>query len=45
MGELALDTLDLLSDDDDLDARVTALRPPAPQPAESPRHARDDRSN
>jgi hypothetical protein len=45
LGELALDTGDLLGEDDDLDARITALRPLEPERAESPRHARDDRSN
>jgi hypothetical protein len=44
LGELTLDTRDLLSEDDDLDARITALPPLEPEPAEPPRHARDDGS-
>jgi hypothetical protein len=45
LSELALDPGDLLSEDDDLDARITAVPPLEPEPAQPSRHALDDRSN
>lgn len=44
LSELTREPHDALSEDDDLDALISAVPPLEQEPADRPRHARDDRS-